>query len=55
MDEIIEWVGWILYKNGGYSQDSICGTPISVISSYMLGKFDSPTKTQLVRLVSVMC
>ena len=38
-----------------YSQDSISVTPISVIISYMLRKFYSPTKTQLVRLMSVMC
>ena len=37
-----------------YSQVSISVTPISVIISYMLRKFYSPTKTQLVRLVSVI-
>ncbi len=39
----------------GYNQVSISVTPISVIISYMLRKFYSPTKTQFVRLVSVMC
>ena len=38
-----------------YSQVSISVTPISVIISFMLRKFYSPTKTQLVRLANVMC
>ena len=38
-----------------YSQVSISVTPVSVIVSYMLRKFYSPTKTQYVGLVNVMC
>ena len=38
-----------------YSQVSISVTPLNIIISYMLRKFYSPTKTHLVRLVSVMC
>ena len=38
-----------------YSRTSISVTPISVIISYMLRKFYSPTKTQFVGLVNVMC